>query len=130
MATLALRGAPDPTISAAAGALPGFGLDALAASMRAGVPVAGIDTDKSTQVAMAYRSVDASLKFLNRAALVNNARVETDSFSVDLNGLIALKNGTVDLAGQMALPDTSGPPQPFRIKGTVLQPELRLSEGN
>lgn len=117
-------------IGAAAGALPGFGLDALAASMLTGVPVSSIDTDNGARPAMAYRSVDASLKFLNRAALVKNARLETDSFSVDLNGLIALKNGAVDLAGIMLLPDASGPPQSFRIRGTVRQPELRLNEGN
>ena len=118
------------TIGAAAGALPGFGLDALAASMRTGMPVLGINTDGGARTAMAYRSVNASLKFLNRAAFVKNARLETDDFSVDLSGLIALKNGAVDLAGQMALPDTSEPPRSFRIKGTVLQPELRLNEGN
>ena len=79
---------------------------------------------------MAYRSVDASLKFLDRTAFVKNARLETDSFSVDLSGLIALKNGAIDLAGNMALPDTGGPAQSFRIKGTVLEPELRMNEGN
>jgi AsmA protein len=117
-------------IGAAAGAMPGFGLDALAASMRTGAPVSGIDTGNASRAAMAYRSVDASLQFLNRAALVKNARLETDDFSVDLNGLIALKNGAVDLTGNMALPDAGGPAQPFRIKGTLLEPELRLSEGN
>ena len=118
------------TIGAAAGALPGFGLDALAASMLTGVPVSSIDTDSTLRPAMAYRSVDASLKFLNRSAFVKNARLETDNYSVDLNGLIALKNGSVDMAGNMLLPDTSGPSQSFRIKGTVLEPELLLNEGN
>lgn len=118
------------TIGAAAGALPGFGLDALAASMRTGVPVSNINTGNGSRPAMAYRSVDASLTFFNRAAFVKNARLETDSFSVDLNGLIGLRNGGVDLAGQMVLPDASQPPQSFRIKGTVLEPELRLNDGN
>lgn len=118
------------TIGAAAGAMPGFGLDALAASMRTGVPVSDIDSGNGSRPAMAYRSVDASLTFLNRAALVKNARLETDGYSVDLNGLIALRDGAIDLAGQMALPDASRPPQSFRIKGTVLEPELRLNGGN
>ncbi len=117
-------------IGAAAGALPGFGLDALAASMRTGVPVSDIQTDNVTRPAMAFRSVDASLKFLNRSAWIKNARLETDNFLVDLNGLIALKNGAVDLAGKMALPETGQPPQSFRINGTVLKPELQLNGGN
>ncbi len=118
------------TIGAAAGALPGFGLDALAASMLTGAPVSAIHTGNEPRAAMAYRSVDASLKFLNRSAFVNDARLETDDFSVDLNGLIALKNGAVDLAGNMLLPDASVPPQSFRIRGSVLEPELRLNGGN
>ena len=118
------------TIGAAAGALPGFGLDALAASMLTGAPVSAINTGNEPRAEMAYRSVDASLKFLNRSAFVNNARLETDDFSVDLNGLIALKNGAVDLAGNMLLPDAGVPPQSFRIRGSVLEPELRLNGGN
>ncbi|HSG95272.1 MAG TPA: AsmA family protein, partial [Afifellaceae bacterium] len=110
------------TIGAAAGALPGFGLDAVAASMRTGVPILSIDTDSGARPAMVYRTVDASLRFLNRAAYVKNARLETDDFSVDLNGLIALKNGAVDLAGNMLLPDAGGSARSFRIKGTVLEP--------
>jgi hypothetical protein len=98
--------------------------------MRTGVPVSDINSENDPQAAMAYRTVNASLKFLNRAALVKNARLETDSFSVDLKGLIALRDGAVDLAGKMALPDASGPPQSFRIGGTVLQPELRPDNGN
>ena len=117
------------TIGAVAGALPGFGLEALAASMRTGVPAIGANTDSGPRAAMAYRSVDVSLKFLNRSALVENARLETDSFSVDLNGLIALKNGAVDLTGQMALPDASKPAHSFRIGGTVLKPELQPNGG-
>ena len=116
-------------IGAAAGALPGIGLDALAASMRTGVPASNFDTKKAIRPAMAYKSVDASLTFLNRSAFIKNARLETDDFLVDLNGLIALKNGTVDLAGQMALPETGLPPQSFRIKGTILKPELQLGGG-
>ncbi len=118
------------TIDATAGALPGFGLDALATSMRTGVPVAGLDTAKGSWPAMAYRSVGASLTFLDRAALVEDARLETDSFSAELIGRIALRNGAVDLAGQMALPDVGQPSRPFRIDGTVLAPRLRLNGGN
>lgn len=118
------------TIGAAAGALPGFGLHALAVSMRTGVPVSDIYSENDSPAEMAYRTVNASLKFLNQAALVKNARLETDSFSVDLKGLIALRDGAVDLVGKMALPDASAPPQSFRIGGTILQPKLRPHEGN
>lgn len=118
------------TIGAAAGALPGFGLDALATSMRTGVPAPDTDADRGSRPAMTFQSVEASVTFLNRAAFVKNARLETDGFLVDLNGLIALKNGAVDLTGQMALPDDSGPPQSFRIGGTVLKPELQPNDSN
>lgn len=118
------------TIGAAAGAMPGFGLDALAASMRTGVPVSGTEAKNGSRAAMAYRSAGASLEFLNRTAFVKSARLETEGYLVDLKGLIALGNGAMDLAGKMALPDASGPPQSFRIGGTVLQPELRPDNGN
>jgi len=117
------------TIGAVSGALPGFGLHALAASMRTGAAISAIDTDNGQRAAMAYRSLDASLTFFNQTALVKSARLETDDFSVDLGGLIALKDGAVDLAGNMLLHDASVPPRSFRIGGTVLAPELQPNAG-
>ena len=117
-------------IDAAGGEISSFGLEELAAAMRAGKPAATSAGSKGPWPAMAYRSLAASLQFGNRAALVTSGRLETAGFLADLGGKIALQDGALDLAGTMTLPSAGMPQQSFNIVGTLLLPELQASGGN